>query len=151
MRNGYGAPGLEEEGNAQFGPLPSPPASPTFSTHEPQLKPTVAKKVAKRSTPTTRLAAHLEVYELARLYEIERLIECSLENIEKEVLKCSDILQDLVRVSYRTKQRDTELKAFVIDMVSENWEQLKQTKAFSVLLKDGGEFVLDIFSKVNGL
>ncbi|KAA8904391.1 hypothetical protein FN846DRAFT_952824, partial [Sphaerosporella brunnea] len=150
LRNGYSTLAVEAEGQAAASsPSPLPPLSPTFSSHEPVLaeKPAL---VLKRSTPTSRLAAHLDVYALARLYAVGKLISVSLANIKQEVVASPEILHELVRVVYGTKHKNEELRAFVVGIVQEHWERLKKEKVIEVLLKEGGEFVLDVFSKIRG-
>jgi hypothetical protein len=126
---------------------PSPPPSPTFfDEQEPSLN---AKKTrVVKSTPATRLAGHLEVYELARRHAVKELSKTSLENVQKEVIASPQILHELVRAVYGTKQRDEELRHFVVGVVVKNFETLRGEKVFKVLLREGGEFVLDVFSKI---
>jgi hypothetical protein len=145
LRNGYSTPLGEPQGQTPALPTPSP----EFSSHKPVLTEKAAP-VLKRSTPTSRLAAHLDVYALARLYAVHRLAAVSLENIKKEVVASPEILHELVRVVYGTKQKSEELRAFIVGIVQEHWEQLKKEKVIEVLLKEGGEFVLDVFSKIRG-
>ncbi|KAI5816322.1 hypothetical protein BZA77DRAFT_354185 [Pyronema omphalodes] len=127
------------------------PATPTnqFATHEPVLT-KKTQKIVKRSSPETRLASHLEVYDLARRYAVKNLTSVSLENIKNEVVSTPEILHELVRVVYGTKQKNEELRAFVVAIVKDHWESLRHEKVFALLLKEGGEFVLDVFSNVKG-
>ncbi|KAF8243294.1 hypothetical protein K440DRAFT_664239 [Wilcoxina mikolae CBS 423.85] len=148
LRNGYSTPSCGDKADIQT--LPSPPPSPKFAEHEPVLTTQKAQLVVKRSTPASRLAAHLEVYALARCYAVKRLAEVALENIKKEVVASPEILHELVRVVYGTKQRNEDLRAFVVGIVKDHWEQLRNEKVFALLLKEGGEFVLDVFSNVKG-
>jgi len=147
LKNGYATPPNEK---ADIQTLPSPPPSPQFAEHGPVLMTPKTQLVVKRSTPHSRLAAHLEVYALARGYAVKKLAEVALENIKKEVVASPEILHELVRVVYGTKQKNEDLKAFVVDIIKDHWEQLRNEKVFALLLKEGGEFVLDVFSNVKG-
>lgn len=133
-------------------PPPPPPPSPTagkFADREPELAKEVSL-VLKSSTPASRLASHLEVYALARVYGVRKLSEISLDNIKPEVVASPEILHELVRVVYGTKQRNEDLRAFVVGIVKDHWELLRSEKVFEAILKEGGEFVLDLFSQVRG-
>ena len=190
LRNGYLGP-AEAASGAE---APPPPPSPTFSTfsafstfstfstlstfpeHEPVLSPKKKQKqqqqqqqqqlAGKRSTPASRLSAHLEVYTLARKYAVRGLADVALSDVKKEVAASPEILQELVRVVYgpaaAKKQCSTsaaaaaaaaaaDMRSFVMGIVRDHWDQLRHEPAFAQLLKDGGDFVLVVFSNVRCL
>ncbi|KAI5846014.1 hypothetical protein BZA05DRAFT_407693 [Tricharina praecox] len=144
LRNAYDAPTVLA---VQPSLLPSPPPSPTFASHAPVLK----KKqvvIVKTSTPASRLSAHLDIYALSRRYGVRALADIALHNIKTEVVATPAILHELVRVVYGSKQKHDDLRAFVVGIVQDHWEALKGENVFAALLKEGGEFVVDVFSRV---
>ena len=183
LRNGYLGPAEAASGAEALPPPPSPTFS-TFSTfstlstfpeHEPVLSPKKKQKqqqqqqqqlAGKRSTPASRLSAHLEVYTLARKYAVRGLADVALGDVKKEVAASPEILQELVRVVYGAaaakKQCSTsaaaaaaaaaaDMRSFVMGIVRDHWDQLRHEPVFAQLLKDGGDFVLDVFSGVRCL
>jgi len=126
--------------------LPSPPPSPTIADHDPVLR--KQNVVVVKTTPASRLSAHLDVYALSRRYGVRALTEIALENIKAEVVTTPAILHELVRVVYGSKQKHDDLRVFVVGIVQEHWATLKGEQVFATLLKEGGEFVVDVFSRV---
>jgi len=136
--NGYASFPAAQQQQQQTQQPPSPPPSPTlFDEQEPSLNEKKTRVVVK-STPATRLAGHLEVYELARRYAVKELSKTALENVQKEVVASPQILRELVRAVYGTKQRNEELRHFVVGVVVKNFETLRGEKMFSGAVDGGG-------------
>ncbi|KAI5779067.1 hypothetical protein EDC01DRAFT_634208 [Geopyxis carbonaria] len=132
------------------------PASPdTFAPYDPVLNHKRTRSLELRGpapteTPAMRLAAHLDVYTLALRYAAADLVPVVLSKLAAELRTSRALLRELVREVYGTKTRDAQLSAFVVDTVTGDWSAWRGEEVVRGLMKDGGEFVVDLVAKVQG-
>lgn len=101
-------------------------------------------------SPQEQLHQHLEVYALAQRFAVRGLPEQVLTAVAADVKARRELLGELVREVYGTKKKDEFLRGFVVGLVVNDWEAWSKDEGMRRLLVEGGEFVVDLVSRVKG-
>lgn len=100
------------------------------------------------ASPKERVQRHLEVFELAKRWEVVGLKEAVLEVLGREVRERRELVGELVREVYGTKNKDEELRGFVVELMVGDWAGFRKEAEMKRVLGEGGEFVVDLVERV---
>lgn len=119
-----------------------------FGYYEPELNFKVEGEREVEAEGKRRVRRHLEVYELAKGWEVVGLKEAVLEVVGKEVRERRELVGELVRGVYGGKERDEELRQWVVGVVAGDWKVFGGEEEVKTLIREGGEFVVDLVGRV---
>lgn len=153
LKNAYDDNNQDNATNSEFGSY-----EPELKRQSPKANDTAAGAGSSDSqdpapravSPQEQLHQHLEVYALAQRFAVRGLPEQVLTAVAADVKARRELLGELVREVYGTKKKDEFLRGFVVGLVVNDWEAWSKEEGMRRLLMEGGEFVVDLVSRVKG-
>ncbi|KAM3505638.1 hypothetical protein MY10362_002850 [Beauveria mimosiformis] len=98
------------------------------------------------------LSKDVRVYELAHYFQIQGLKQYALEKFQPKVerLWVSERFVDCIRDVYAsTVNKDCKMRETVVNVTHDHLDDLWD-KVFEDLLREGGDFVVDLMAQING-